>query len=231
MPTLLITGANRGLGLEFVTQYAREGWRVIACCRDPGKARELQALATKKKSSAVTVHALDVSDFGAVDALSRSMPDESIDLLLNNAGVYGSREKLGKVEYEVWARTLRVNTMGPLKMVEAFVEQVARSQKKQVVNVSSLMGSIADNGSGGSYAYRSSKAALNMVTMSLSHDLQPRGIGAFVIHPGWVATDMGGPEAPTKTPDSVAGMRAVIAKATLADSGKFFDWEGNVLPW
>jgi NAD(P)-dependent dehydrogenase (short-subunit alcohol dehydrogenase family) len=230
MPTTLITGANRGLGLEFVTQYAKDGWRVLACCRDPGKAKELNALAGKK-GSRVTVHALDVSDFGAIDALSRAMPGESIDVLLNNAGVYGSREGFGKVEYEVWARTLRVNAMAPLKMCEAFVEQVARSEKRLIVNISSLMGSIKDNESGGSYAYRSSKAALNMVTMSLAHDLRPRGISAIVLHPGWVATDMGGPEAPTKTTESVSGMRAVIGGTTPADSGSFHDWEGDVLPW
>lgn len=230
MPTVLITGANRGLGLELTRQYAADGWRVHACCRDPGRAAELTRLAADSQGQ-VTVHRLDVADRAQVAALSRELSGAAIDVLLNNAGVYGDRKGFGAVDDEVWGRTLRVNAMAPLHMAEAFVEQVARSQRKLIVNVTSLMGSIADNGSGGSYVYRSSKAALNAVTKSLSIDLAPRGISACVIHPGWVKTDMGGQNAPLEAPESVSSMRRVIERAHQGGSGKFFDYDGEELPW
>jgi NAD(P)-dependent dehydrogenase (short-subunit alcohol dehydrogenase family) len=172
-----------------------------------------------------------VEDHAQIEGLARALGGEAIDVLLCNAGVYGDREGFGAVDYEAWARTLRVNVMAPMKLAEAFVEQVARSQRKLIVNVTSLMGSIADNGSGGSYAYRSSKAALNAVTKSLSIDLASRGISACVIHPGWVRTDMGGPGAPLGAEESVGSMRRVIERAHEGGSGKFFDYDGEELPW
>lgn len=230
MPTLLITGANRGLGLEFVRQYAADGWRIHACCREPGQAAELNRLAAGSGGK-VTVHALDVTNHAQIDALARALGQESIDLLLSNAGVYVDRKGLGALDYEGWARTFRINTMAPIKLAEAFTEQVARSERKLIVNVTSLMGSIGDNGSGGSYVYRSSKAALNAATRSLSIDLAPRGISACVIHPGWVKTDMGGSNAPLEAPESVRSMRSVIERAHQGGSGKFFDYDGEILPW
>lgn len=230
MPTALITGANRGLGLEFVRQYAQDGWRVHACCRDPRAATELAALAGGSKG-AVQVHALDVADFAQIERLARALDGEALDLLLNNAGIYPRDSDLGQLDYAAWERAFRVNAMAPLRMAEAFVEHVARSQRRLIASVTSLMGSIGDNGSGGSYAYRSSKAALNMANKSLSIDLRDRGVTAIVLHPGWVKTDMGGASAPIEAPESVRGMRAVIGRVGLADSGKFFDYEGDELPW
>ncbi len=230
MPTVLITGSNRGLGLDLVRQYAALGWRVHACCRDPGAATALGALAAAHPGQ-VAVHALDVADFAAVDRLAATLHGEALDVLFNNAGVFGDRCGFGEVDYDVWARTLRTNTMAPLKLAEAFVGHVARSAQRKIANVTSLMGSIADNGSGGHYVYRSSKAALNMVNRSLAHDLRDRGVTCLVLHPGWVKTDMGGPGAPLEIPESVAGMIRVVERATLADSGKFYDWEGEELPW
>lgn len=230
MPTVLITGASRGLGLEFVRQYAQAGWRVHACYRDPKKAGDLTKLAGASGGK-ITAHALDVADFGQIEALAKTLNAEAIDVLLNNAGVYARGAPFGHLEYAVWERSFRVNALAPVRMAEAFVEHVARSQKKMIVNVTSLMGSLTDNTSGGSYAYRSSKAALNMATLCMAHDLKARGISTVVLHPGWVKTDMGGPDAPVEAAESVRGMRAVIDRTTLEQSGKFFDYEGDPLPW
>lgn len=230
MPTTLITGANRGLGLEFVRQYAEAGWRVLACCRDPKAAADLTDLAGGS-GGRVTVHALDVTDPARAAALAAELDGEAIDLLLNNAGVYEREGPLGQLDLAAWERSFRVNTLAPIQLSAALVEHVARSQGKRIVNVTSLMGSIGDNQSGGSYAYRSSKAALNMATVCLAKDLRPRGITCLLLHPGWVKTDMGGEQAPLEAPESVRGMRAVIERATLEDTGAFLDYEGDVLPW
>ncbi|MCO5165209.1 MAG: SDR family oxidoreductase [Planctomycetes bacterium] len=230
MPTTLITGANRGLGLEFVRQYAEAGWRVLACCRDPRAATDLAALAGAS-GGRVTVHALDVEEPARIETLGRELAGEAIDLLLNNAGIYVREGRFGELDLAAWERSFRVNTLAPVRMAEVFLEQVARSERRQVVNVTSLMGSIGDNQSGGSYAYRSSKAALNMATACMALDLRPRRITCLLVHPGWVKTDMGGAQAPLEAPESVRGMRQVIDRATLEDTGKFFDYEGDVLPW
>jgi NAD(P)-dependent dehydrogenase (short-subunit alcohol dehydrogenase family) len=226
VPTVLITGANRGLGLEFARQYAADGWDVLACCRDPERAGELKALGGK-----VAVHRLDVEEADQLAALKSALGGRAIDVLLSNAGYYAKGERLGQLDYPAWERSFRINTLGPVRLAEALVDQVARSEKKLIANVTSLMGSIGDNESGGSYAYRSSKAALNMATVCLARDLAPRGVTAIVLHPGWVKTDMGGPGAPLEAPESVKGMRAVIARVGPADTGTFFDYEGDLLPW
>lgn len=231
MSTVLITGANRGLGLEFVRQYARAGWRVHACCRDPRAAADLGALAGASGGE-VVVHAVDVADFAQLERLARALGDEAIDVLLSNAGIYAEDGGgLGALDYDGWERSFRVNTLAPVRLAEALLASVARSQRKQLVAITSLMGSIGDNDSGGSYAYRSSKAALNMAWKCLALDLRARGVGAIVLHPGWVKTDMGGAGALLEPPESVRGMRAVIDRVSLDDTGKFFDYEGAELPW
>ncbi len=226
MPTLLITGSNRGLGLEFVRQYAAEGWRVYACCRSPASASALEALA----SDSVTIHDLDVGDFAAIEALARELGGVAIDLLINNAGVFGDGSPLGSVNYEVFRKTLEINTLAPLRVTECFLPHLEAGSLKKIAHVTSRMGSIADNTSGGRYAYRSSKAALNMVNKSLSQDLGSRAL-TVVLHPGWVATDMGGANAPLQAPESVAGMRKVIAGLSPEDTGRFFNYDGDLLPW
>lgn len=228
MPSVLITGSNRGLGLEFVRQYQADGWRVYACCRNPAQAEALNALAGE--AATTTVHALDVSDFGAIEALARELSGEAIDVLLNNAGVFGDGSPLGHVNYEVFRSTLEINSLAPLRMVECFLPHVEAGEQRKIVNVTSKMGSISDNTSGGRYAYRASKAALNMINRSLAHDLGGRAT-TIVLHPGWVATDMGGPSAPLKPTEACAQMREVIAGLSLADSGKFFNFDGGHLPW
>ena len=232
MYTTLITGANRGIGLELARQYAADGWRVLACCRHPEKAAALNELAVQH-SGRVQVLALDVTDLAQIDALSGALANESIDLLVNNAGVYPDAQfkGFGQTDYAKWMLAFQVNTMAPLKMAEAFVAQVARSRLKTIATISSMMGSIDDNTSGGSYLYRSSKAAVNMVNKSLSIDLKGEGITAVVFNPGWVKTDMGGPDAVISVQESVSGLRRVIGRLTQADSGKFFDYDGREIAW
>ncbi|MDC0196138.1 SDR family oxidoreductase [Gammaproteobacteria bacterium] len=227
MPTVLITGANRGLGLELVRQYAVENWKVIATCRDPKSALEL-----KKIRGNVTIFPLDVTDFSAVEETSEVLKAEKIDILLNNAGIYDRLKKgLGETDFDVWAKMLHVNTLAPLKIIESFMPQVTSSNKKVIVSISSLLGSIGSNDSGGQYAYRSSKAALNSVNKSLSIDLVRKGIVSIVISPGWVRTDMGGPEATVGPVESVAGIRTVIKGLKLEDNGKFFNFNGSHINW
>lgn len=231
MPTLLITGANRGLGLEFVKQYASAGWRVLAGCRAPEQADALQKLADGS-AGRVTLHALDVGDFSAIDALARQLQDTPIDLVINNAGIYPDRHSaFGHTDYDAWARAFHINTMAPLKVAEAFVGNLDLGQGKTIATVSSKMGSLDDNTSGGAYLYRSSKAAVNMVVKCLSLDLAPRGIRAVVLHPGWVQTDMGGPNALITAETSVAGMRKVLERLTADDSGHFISFDGTEIPW
>jgi NAD(P)-dependent dehydrogenase (short-subunit alcohol dehydrogenase family) len=226
VPTVLITGANRGIGLEFARAYAADGWIVHACCRHPDKAKELKAL---RKS--IKTHRLDVTDGLQVASLARELADTPIDLLLNNAGIYGPRSGFGETDYDEWLEVLKVNAQAPLRMAERFVEHVAKSERKVIANISSRMGSIGENSSGGSYIYRSSKAALNMVTKSLSIDLAARGITVVSFHPGWVQTDMGGEGADIPPTESVEGMRKVIAGLARQNSGGFFNFDGKPIAW
>jgi NAD(P)-dependent dehydrogenase (short-subunit alcohol dehydrogenase family) len=241
MPSLLITGANRGLGLGLVKLYADDGWRIFACCRDPGKATELNAVAAKSGGK-VSVHPLDVENHATIDALAKTLAGQPIDVLLNVAGYYGSKivsepgglQKFGESDYAEWARIYKINVMGPMKMCEAFVENVAASQQKKMVNISSIVGSIGTigNGYGGNmYGYRASKAALNAITRGMAEDLKPRGVIVVPMHPGWVRTDMGGPSADIDTRTSVTGMKKVIDGLTAADTGKYMVYDGSTLPW
>ena len=227
MPTVMITGANRGIGLEFARQYAEDGWRVIATCRDPASGRSLAEL-----GPSVEVYTLDVADPRQIEKLAQLLDGQAIDILINNAAIYGPRPSvLGTVGYEAWPEVMHINVMSPLKVAECFADHVARSESGIMVAISSQMGSIGDNTSGKSYIYRSSKAALNMVMKGLSVDLKARGISVVMLHPGWVKTDMGGPNAKVDTVDSVTGMRRVIAGVGPGDTGGFFDHDGTALPW
>jgi NAD(P)-dependent dehydrogenase (short-subunit alcohol dehydrogenase family) len=227
MPTVMISGASRGLGLEFARQYLAQGWRVIATCRTPA---DVGALAEMKGT--VEVHPLDVADHATIVSLAGVLDGQAIDLLVNNAGIYGPRPAdLGTIDYHGWGEVMRVNVMGPLKVAELFTEHVARSGLKLMVAISSRRGSIADNDSGGAYIYRSSKAALNAVMKSLSVDLKARGIAVVAFHPGWVATDMGGAGAALNAPESVTAMVKAIAALGPKDSGRFINYDGTEVPW
>ena len=231
MPSALITGSNRGLGFEFARQYLAEGWRVHAACRDPNSAGELRRLvdASGHKARILT---LDVTDQASVQAAAAELDGQAIDLLLNNAGIIGAgSQKIGNIDYEGWAKVLDANTMGPMRVSEAFVEHVARSKRKLIVILTSGMGSLADNTSGGYIAYRSSKAAVNMVMRSLAIDLAPRGITCVVVNPGWVQTDMGGAHATLTPAESVTALRRLIETLGTEQSGKFFNYDGREYAW
>jgi len=228
-PSVVITGANRGIGLELVSQYLADDWQVYACCRRPELATQLAGLAL---NSTLSIHQLDVGNPESVKKLSLALLEQPIDLLINNAGIYGGeRQSFGDIDYDQWKQVLDVNTLGPYRVSTALANQVGNSERRLMVNVSSAMGSIERYTTGGHYIYRSSKAALNMVTVNLAHDLRSRGITVLSVHPGWVRTDMGGSSADISTQTSAAGLRQLISNSTIDDSGRFFSWDGSALPW
>ena len=230
MPTLLITGANRGIGLELCNQYLKQGWDVHACCRDPKKAKDLNMLVDKNKE--LTVHELEVTNEKQMDALKKKLKDKPVDILLNNAGVHAlGASQFGKGDDKAWEEAVAVNLIAPMKMMEHFVENVAMSERKIIASMSSKMGSIDDNSSGGAYAYRATKAALNAVMVSAAHDLRHLDITALILHPGWVRTDMGGPHGEISVEECGEMLCKILNNCTLQDSGKFFDIDGSIISW
>ncbi len=229
--TVLITGCNRGLGLEFAYQYARDGWRVHACARDLVRAEDLLALEARFPEQ-VELHTLDVNKDGQIKALDRVLGDETIDLLINNAGYYGPKGVcFGKVERELWRQVLETNTLSPMMLTQALYPRIATSRLKMVAFLSSKVGSISDNQSGGGYYYRSSKTALNQVVKSLSIDLEGAGIKVVALHPGWVQTDMGGEHALITPEESVTSLRALLQRLEMSQSGAFLNYDGAVIDW
>jgi NAD(P)-dependent dehydrogenase (short-subunit alcohol dehydrogenase family) len=226
MPTVLITGASRGIGLELAKQYAADNWSVIATARDPKNADGLSAL-----KGDIRIEPLEVTDEGQIKALAKALDGVGVDVLLNNAGMLTGYETFGETDAASWLKTLHVNSIAPLKLTEALVEHVARSKAKKVVSITSGMGSVGSNASTGAYAYRSSKAALNMAMVTAANELRSRGISVAVISPGWVKTDMGGPGATLSVKDSAAGIRKVIDKLNIGISGQFFNYSGESIPW
>lgn len=227
MPTVLVTGANRGIGLAFVRQYMGAGWSVIATCRRPEEAHELEAI-----GGGIDIRALDLGEPDSIEQLGRGLNTRPIDLLISNAGVYGPRDAaFGRINYTAWEEVMQINCFGQTRLVERLVENVARSDLRRIALLSSKMGSMDDNSSGGQYIYRSSKAALNAVGKSMAIDLAPRGISVVILHPGWVRTEMGGPHALISTEESVAGMTRVLDSLGPAQSGRFLDYKGIDIPW
>ena len=223
-PTVLITGANRGLGLEFARQFAAAGWQVIGTARKPDKAVELQALE-------VTVMTLDVADTANVEALAAALDGRAIDLLINNAGIFPRVNSINEINLDDYNRTLAVNTLGPVIVTRALLPNLRLGGKKMIINISSRLGSIELNQSGTFYGYRESKAALNMFTKTLANELQSEGFICAVIHPGWVQTDMGGKNANLTPEESISGMRAVIDKLGPDDNGSYWSYSGEQVPW
>jgi len=226
MPTVLITGANRGIGLGFAKHYAREGWDVLACCRAPGEAAAL------KKLTGTRVLALDVADEGSIDRLAKEISGAPIDLLLNNAGHGGPLGvDFGATRLADWLPTLLTNTVGPYMMIERLAANVLASRQKKIVSITSGLGSIAQVDSDYAPIYSVSKAGLNMGSKRIAKILGPRGAIVVVISPGWVKTAMGGQGAPLSVETSVAGMTAVIAGLTKKDNVSFRNYDGKTLPW
>lgn len=232
MSTILITGANRGLGLELTRQYAAAGWTVHACCRSPENAYELNKLAANS-AGAIEVHLLDVTNEVQLASLAAQLKGQPIDILFNSAGVSGDlgHQGFGQCKTETWLDVIHANVVAPMLVMQALVENVASSERRIMANMSSKMGSMVDNTSGGFYIYRSSKTALNMVCVSAKQDLAAKGISVVALHPGWVRTDMGGPHGELSVEESVTALKRNLDKVTLADSGRFIDTDGSTIPW
>ena len=234
--TVLVTGANRGIGLEFARQYAADGCPVIACCRAPADADDLRSLAGRHAN--IAVEPLDVTDHAAIQTLAARYRGRAIDVLINNAGMLGAaplrenlhRQHFGSVDYDLWTDILRINTFGPVRMAEAFVEHVAASRQKKIIAISSTVGSIGE-GRRVAFAYTTSKAALNKAMTMVAQELQPREIIVAIYCPGYVKTRMNVGGATVEIADSVAGMRRLIASLAPADSGTFRRYNGEHIPW
>lgn len=227
-PTVFITGANRGIGLSLTQLYLDQGWQVHATTRDLENSSDLIELSAQYSS--LTLHELDVTDYEQVAHLTANLP--AIDLLINNAGYYGPKGYgFGNTDVEEWRKVFETNTIAPLKLVEAFYPRLQQGQLKKIACISSKVGSMTENTSGGGYIYRSSKAALNSVVKSLSNDLKEQGFTVLALHPGWVLTNMGGPNALIDTKTSAEGLANVINQSTPKNSGQFINYDGAELPW
>ena len=222
--TVLITGANRGIGLEFARQYAAAGWTVIGTARKPDQATELAALD-------VEIVQLDVTDQSSIDAMSESLEGRSIDVLVNNAGIFPRVGQIEKVDIDDYTQTLLVNTLGPVRITQALLPQLRAGDSKKIVNITSQLASIELNTGGNFYGYRESKAALNMFTKTLALELGPEGFICITLHPGWVRTDMGGANATLSPEESVTGMRKVIDNMAADDNGVYRGFHGDIVPW
>jgi NAD(P)-dependent dehydrogenase (short-subunit alcohol dehydrogenase family) len=242
-PVALVTGANRGLGLELVRSYARDGWQVIGTCRDAHSATEPDpdvgvSLAELAARHDVIIDPLDLADRASIDALAERHRGTAIDLLINNAGTMGPmpleehihRQRFGGVDYDLWADVLLANTLGTVRVTEAFVEHVASSDRKTVVTLSSTAGSIGESDRT-AMAYTTSKTALNKAMTIAARSLAPREVIVAIVCPGHVKTRLGKGGAGVEIEDSVAGMRSLIDSFTLADSGTFRRYNGEHIAW
>lgn len=231
MKNVLITGANRGLGLGHAQRFAQRGIEVFATTRATAEAQELHRLARAFPGRFTVLH----YDAGAADAPARlkaALADTPIDLLLCNAGAQGeSGQSLGNIHVDGVLDLIRINALAPLKLVEALIYNISLSERKLIAFQSSQMGSIGNNHSGGSYEYRLSKTALNMIARNVANDLKSRGVVTVALHPGWVRTRMGGQGAPVSVEDSVAGQQRLFDSLTVEHSGRFFNYDGTELPW
>ncbi len=223
---IVITGANRGIGLELVRQCLARKDTVTAAVRNPSEAKALRALGAAQ----LTIAECDVGNDSSVRAFAATVT-APVDALINNAGVMGATDPLGSLDFDDALDTYSVNALGALRVTEALLPRLRAGQGKRVLNVTSGLGSISDNGSGGSYAYRMSKAALNMGTRNLAHDLRPEGVWVAVINPGWVKTDMGGRGAPTEVSTSAAGILRQLDALSAKTTGLFLDHSGKDWPW
>jgi NAD(P)-dependent dehydrogenase (short-subunit alcohol dehydrogenase family) len=227
-PIAVVTGASRGIGAEFVRQLLAKNYEVHAVTRNADRLRE--AVHASEGSTKLHVHAIDLEAKDGPSRLASALEGRSVSLLVNNAGIYlESNEAFESIDFQEVRRSFEVNTLIAARVCQALLPILKKASRPKIAQITSLMGSITDNDSGGSYAYRMSKAALNMFNKSYAKDYPE--FTAIVLHPGWVRTDMGGTNAPTAPEASVSGMLKVIDRATAKDSGKFYDFEGDELPW
>jgi len=236
MSTILITGANRGLGLEFARQYATDGWEVLAATRQPDKSADLKQLSAQHP--AVALHRLDVTDEKSAQDLAQKLDSKPIDVLLHSSGIYPRKgQNIGGIDYNGWREALETNLFGVMRVTEALLKNVAASHRKQIAAISTSLSTLSGvqgasvAQAGTSYQYRSSKTALNMALSILANELAPRGISVVLLDPGWVKTDMGGPHAPLSPQESIAGMRKVLAGNPMDISGKFLGHDGALRSW
>ncbi len=230
MATVLITGTNRGIGLEFAKQFIARGDTLLATCRDIASATELDRL--KVNNEKLQIFELDVSSQESMESLPEKLEGQAIDIFINNAGVYGPRDsEFGNVSTGEWAKVFQINAKAPMILTQLLIENLHDGFEKKLIYISSKMGSIDDNKGGGSYVYRSSKAALNAVAKCIAVDLGNSGYSVAVLHPGWVQTDMGGPNALIDTGTSVSDMIDVIDNLNTQNSGSFFNYDGVIIPW
>ncbi len=222
--TWLITGANRGIGLEYAKQLAARGETVIAACRDPQKAGDLGKVG-------VRVVKLNVIDEDSCHQLAETLRGTAIDVLVNNAGVSSTTNTLAAVTKAAMLEVLTVNTISPLLVTKALLPNLQAGKLKRIVNISSQLGSIANNTGGSSYGYRASKTALNQINRSMSHELAPDGFTCIAMHPGWVQTDMGGPKAPILPAQAVSSLLKTIDGLSTKNSGQFLNFDGSEWPW
>ena len=230
MATILVTGANRGLGIEFVEQYLNDGNEVIATYRNENSSMDLIKMGNERSN--LKLLQLDVSSNKSLNSFAENLGDSPIDIFINNAGVYGPRNSsFGNVDEENWIPAIKVNTIAPILLTQLIIKNIRSGADKKLIFVTSKMGSIDDNKGGGAYVYRSSKTALNAVVKSLSVDLENEGIVVALIHPGWVKTDMGGPNALIDKDTSVRGMTEVISNLDISSTGNFYNYDGSIIPW
>jgi short-subunit dehydrogenase len=228
---ILVTGANRGLGLGLVKKFLKNNEKVICTTRNISKSKEL-ILCKEKYNDNLEICELDLLDKDSPNILSNFLGDETIDLFINNAGVIGhSAQHFKSVSLNHWLEVLKVNLIAPLLITQSIIKNIEKSSERKIYFISSKVGSIEDNKSGGMYIYRSSKTALNQVVKSLSIDLKPLGISVISLHPGWVRTEMGGPNALISVEESVNGMVDVISNTSIINSGQFINYDGTRLPW
>ena len=236
MKKVFITGASRGLGLEFSKQFLAQGYIVLASCRNPEKATDLLNL-QKKYPKNLLILKLDVTNENERDKVLEEVKKkiENIDILINNAGIIAGDEKtpsvLGEIYKEDFNKVFLVNSIAPLLVSEKFLPLLEKSSEAKIINITSLNGSITKRSVGGKYSYASSKAALNMITKILANDLREKGITTVVIHPGWIKTDMGGEEAPLDIKEPISQIINLIKNIEISETGKFLDREGREVPW
>lgn len=226
----VVTGANRGIGLELSRQLLARGEIVEAACREPSQAVELRGLPTRPGSE-LRLHKCDVASDESVAAFARALGEAPVDVLINNAGVLGKMESLEELDLADVLRTYDVNALGAIRVTRALLPRLRQGRARKIVHVSTKMASIADNTSGGAFGYRMAKVALNMASRSMALALRGERILSVVVNPGWVQTDMGGPGAPTSVTESAKGILALIEKLKLEDTGEFWDYRGMKIEW